>query len=316
MQTLEDYRRRYVEYHMDPDLMSAHAAHPFVCSFDDHEVDNNWAGAASEGDGRSARHPVLVPPEVFALRKAAAFQAWYEAMPVRAALLPRGPEIIAFRRLRFGRLLDLHVLDTRSHRDDQPCGDVTGPPCAAVARLEAQVLGAAQEGWLLEGLGQAIWQVLAQQVMLMRREFPRGAISMGKWDAYPAARTRLLRGLHDRCAANAVVLSGDVHNAWAGSLRLEPLDERSPVVATEFTGTSITSEGDGSEVLAGTAEVLRRNPHIAHFNSRRGYTLHEATAARLEVTFRAVRFVTRPDAPREDRGRFVVEAGKPGVTPG
>ncbi|WP_431270429.1 alkaline phosphatase D family protein [Dankookia sp. P2] len=316
VQTLEDYRRRYAEYHLDPDLAAAHAAHPFVCSFDDHEVDNNWAGAVSEEDGLSARHPVLVPPEVFALRKAAAFQAWYEAMPVRAALLPRGPEITAYRRLRYGRLLDLHVLDTRSFRDDQPCGDVTGPPCAAVARPEAQMLGAVQERWLLEGLGQATWQVLAQQVMLMRREFPRGAISMDKWDAAPAARARLLQGLRDRGVANAVVLSGDVHNAWAGTLRLDPLDEASPAVATEFTGTSITSEGDGSEVLASTPEVLRRNPHIAHFHNRRGYTLHEATPARMEVTFRAVPYVMRPDAPREDRGRFVVEAGRPGVTPG
>ena len=315
VQTLEDYRRRYAEYHLDPDLAAAHAAHPFVCSFDDHEVDNNWAGAISEEDGLSSRHPVLVPPEIFALRKAAAFQAWYEAMPVRAALLPCGPEITAFRRLRFGRLLDLHVLDTRSYRDDQPCGDVTALACEAVARPEAQMLGAAQERWLLAGLGQATWQVLAQQVMLMRREFPRGAISMDKWDAAPAARARLLQGLRERGVANAVVLSGDVHNAWAGALRLDPLDEASPAVATEFTGTSITSEGDGSEVQASTAEVMRRNPHIAFFNNRRGYTLHEATAARMAVTFRAVPYVTRPDAPREDRGHFVVEAGKPGVTP-
>ena len=314
IQTIDDYRRRYAEYHMDPDLAAAHAAHPFVCSFDDHEVDNNWAGATSEEDG-SPRFPVLVPPEVFALRKAAAFQAWWENMPVRRAALPRGPEITAFRRLRFGTLLDLHVLDTRSFRDDQPCGDVTGPPCEAVARPEAQMLGAAQERWLLDGLRGGTWQVLAQQVMVMRRELPGGAIAMDKWDAYPAARARLLQGIKDRGVANAVVLTGDVHQAWAGNLRVDPLDERSPVVASEFVASSITSEGDGSETVASTPEVLRRNPHIAHFNNRRGYCLHEATAGRMEVVFRAVPYVTRPDAPREDRGKFVVEAGKPGVTP-
>ncbi|MBK1659903.1 alkaline phosphatase D family protein [Paracraurococcus ruber] len=314
--TLEDYRRRYAEYHMDADLMAAQAAHPFLPSFDDHEVDNNWAGGISEEDG-GRRFPTLVPPEVFALRKQAAFQAWWENMPLRHAALPRGPAITAFRRLRFGRLAEVHVLDTRSFRDDQPCGDVNGPACETVARPDAQMLGAAQEGWLLDGMARsgATWQVLAQQVMVMRRELPGGAISMDKWDAYPAARARLLQGIRDRGLANAVVLAGDVHNAWAGSLRLDPLDERSPAVATEFVASSITSEGDGSETVASTAEVLRRNPHIAFFNNRRGYTLHDVTAGRMEVTFRAVPFVSRPDAAREDRGRFVVEAGRPGVTP-
>ena len=313
--TLADYRLRYAQYRLDPDLQAAHAAHPFIASFDDHEVDNNWAGPFSEEDGRSWRHPIAVPPEIFALRKAAAFQAWYEFMPLRRAVLPRGPEIAAFRRLRFGRLAEIHVLDTRSFRDDQPCNDVTGPACPAVARADAQMLGPAQEAWLTDGLARsgATWQVLAQQVMMMRRELPNGAISMDKWDAYPAARARLLAAIHDRGIANPVILSGDVHNAWAGTLRRDPSDPRSPAIATEFTATSITSTGDGSEVTNATAEVLRRNPHIAYFNNRRGYTLHEATASRMTATFRAVPFVTRPDAPREDRGRFVVEAGRPEV---
>ena len=315
---LEDYRRRYAQYRMDPDLMAAHAAHPFLVSFDDHEVDNNWAGLASEEDGRSPRHPVAVPPEVFALRIQAAFQAWWEHMPLRRAALPHGPSILAHRRLPWGRLAEIHVLDTRQHRDDQPCGDGAVRPCAEVSRPGAQMLGAAQEGWLLDGLArsEARWQVLAQQVMMMRREFPNGALSMDKWDGYPAARTRLLQGIRDRGVAGAVVLSGDVHNAWAGELHLDPLDEASPVVATEFTATSITSGGDGSEVQAGTAEILRRNPHHRFFNDRRGYCLHTLTPQRMEVTYRALAQVSRPGAPREDRGRFVVEAGRPGILPG
>lgn len=311
--TLEDYRRRYAEYHMDPDLMAAHAAHPFLPSFDDHEVDNNWAGPYSEEDG-GARHPVAVPPELFALRKQAAFQAWYENMPVRRALLPRGLGITAFRRLRYGRLAEIHVLDTRSFRDDQPCGDgFNRPACPAVARPEAQMLGERQEAWLLAGLGasNATWQVLAQQVMLAPLALPDG-INMDSWDGAPAARARLLRGLAERRVGNAVVLTGDVHTAWAGDLRL---DGEGPVVATEFVATSITSGGDGTEQRPGTAALLARNPHLRFFNDRRGYTLHEATPARMEVTFRAVPHVTRPDAPREDRGRFLVEAGRPGITP-
>lgn len=312
--TLEDYRRRYAQYRMDEDLAAAHAAHPFLVSFDDHEVDNNWAGAISEEDG-SARFPVLVPPEVFALRRQAAFQAWYEHMPLRRSALPRGPAILAHRRIGWGGLARFHVLDTRQHRDDQPCGDRPGRPCEAVARADAQMLGAAQERWLLDGLatGGTTWEVLAQQVTMMPREFAGGAISMDSWDGAPAARARLLQGLRERGVGGAVVLTGDVHNAWAGELRAEPRDERSPVVATEFVATSITSAGDGSEVLPATAEMLRRNPHIRFFNNRRGYALHEATPERMEVTFRALPYVTRAGAPREDRGRFVVEAGRPGI---
>jgi alkaline phosphatase D len=164
--------------------------------------------------------------------------------------------------------------------------------------------------------GATTWQVLAQQVMVMRREFASGALGMDKWDGYPAARARLLRGLRERGIGGAVILSGDVHNAWAGELRLDPLDERSPVAATEFVASSITSGGDGTEANANTPEMLRRNPHIRFFNNRRGYCLHEATPERMEVTFRAVPFVTRPGAPREDRGRFVVEAGRPAILPG
>lgn len=314
LHTLDDYRRRYAQYRLDPDLAAAHAAHPFLPSFDDHEVDNNWAGGHSEEDG-GARFPIAVPPEVFALRRQAAFQAWYEHMPVRRGVLPRGPSITAFRRLHYGRLLTVHVLDTRSFRDDQPCGDGTRAPCAEVARPDAQMLGRAQERWLLEGLAAsgATWQVLAQQVPMMRREFAGHAITMDKWDGYPAARARLLEGARERQVANAVVLAGDLHVAMAGSLRLDPEDERSPVVATEFVGTSVTSGGDGHEQRADAPALLARNPHIAFFNDRRGYTLIEATPAHMEARFRALPYVTRPGAPREDRGRFVVEAGRPGL---
>ena len=315
--TLEDYRQRYAQYHADADLQAAHAAHPFVHSFDDHEVENNWAGAESEADGRSARHPVALPQAEFLAMRAAAFQAWYENMPVRAGQKPRGPDVVAHRRLRFGRLLDLHVLDTRQYRDDQPCGDGVQQPCGAQARPEAQMLGLAQEAWLLANLRRApnTWQVLAQQVVMMRRQYPSGGFSMDAWDGYPAARRRLLQGLQARDIANAVVLSGDTHTAWAGDLRLDPEAADSPVIATEFVGTSITSLGDGTEVRAETAAMLQGNPHIRFFNARRGYTLHEAQESRMEVTFRAVPYVTRPGAPLEDRGRFVVEAGRPGVTP-
>jgi alkaline phosphatase D len=304
---------------MDPELMAAQQAHPFLMVFDDHEVDNDWAGGISEENGGRA-FPIAVPPELFALRKQAAFQAWWENMPLRRAVLPRGPEITAYRSLRFGQLARVHLLDTRSWRDDQPCGGnpVVVPACDAVARPDAQMLGAGQEKWLLDRVaeGNATWQVLAQQVMVMRRELPGGNLNMDKWDGAPAARERLLRGLQERRASNPVILTGDIHNAWVGDLRLNPLDERSPVIASEFVATSISSGGDGSEAVSGAEDILRRNPHIHFAHNRRGYSLHEATAQRMTVTHRALPFVTRAGAAQEDRGVFVVEAGKAGVVRG
>lgn len=315
--SLADYRLRYAQYRTDLDLQAAHAAHAFLPSYDDHEVDNNWAGPHSEEDGRG-RFPIAVPPEVFALRKAAAFQAWYEHMPVRRAAIPRGPDITAYRRLDFGALARVNVLDTRQFRDDQPCGDRNGPPCAEVSRPDAQMLGAAQEAWLLEGLSgsPARWNVLAQQVPMMRRLLRGGGIAMDKWDAYPAARQRLLDGMVERRTPNPVVLSGDVHVALASVIRLKPEDTESAPVAVEFTATSATSEGDGAEMTPAGEEVLRRNPDMALYHARRGYCVSEATAARLTTDFVALPFVTRPDAPRQVAARMVLEDGLPAIQRG
>ena len=302
---LAEYRRRYAQYHADPDLQAAHAAHPFIASFDDHEVQNNWAGDHSATQGFDA---------AFLLRRAAAFQAWFENMPVRRALRPQGPAMVLHRRFGFGGVLDLHVLDTRQYRDPQPCNDGFRAPCEAVARPGAQMLGAAQEQWLLDGVARsrAAWQVLGQQVMMLQRR--RGStLNMDAWDGAPAARARLLSGLAER-RANAVVLTGDVHSAWAGELRLNPDDLASAAVATEFVGTSITSGGDGSD--GGADSILAQNPHVRFFNNRRGYTLHEATAGRMQAVFRGLDFVSAPGAALRDRGRFLVEAGRAALLAG
>jgi len=309
--TLEDYRARYAQYRTDPDLAAAHAAHPFIASYDDHEVENNWAGLISQRDG-GARFPVATPPEVFALRAAAAFQAWYEHMPVRPSARPRGTDILAYRRLRFGHLLDLHVLDTRRFRDDQPCGDGVVLPCDAVLRPNAQMLGARQEAWLRAGLAgsEAVWQALAQQVFLAPRRFPRGTQSMDSWDGYPAARSRLLAMLTGRDAA---VLTGDVHRAWANDVPDRP---GGAAALVEFVGTSITSEGDGSDIQTTAPEIMAGNPHLKFNSNRRGYTLHVARADRLEAIYRAVPFVQHPDAPVSTVAHFVTQRGRPGVERG
>lgn len=307
-----DYRNRYALYKLDPDLQAAHAAHPFIVSFDDHEVDNNWAGAYSEEDGGEG-FPVAVPPELFAFRKQMALQAWYEAMPVRRAQLPRGTDITAYRRLDFGNLVALHSLDTRSFRDDQPCRGAT-MACDDRLRPGSHILGDAQEKWLMQGLrgGQAKWNVLAQQVMMMQRrsgDAPNYAYSLDKWDAYPDARNRLLKFVSEARVQNLCVLTGDVHNAWVGELKADFDNEKSATVGTEFVATSITSTGDGAESTPAAEAIVAKNSHIKFFNDRRGYTLHEATPTKMTAHFRAVPFVSKPDAPLETKASFVVEAG-------
>ncbi|HEY4252777.1 MAG TPA: alkaline phosphatase D family protein [Roseomonas sp.] len=307
---LDDYRARHAQYRADPDLQAAHAAHPFITSYDDHEVNNDWAGGAPPD---AARRPEDVPPEVFALRRAAALQAWWEAMPLPRGVLPHDGDITAYRRFRFGRHLALHALDTRRFRDPQPCGGRGS--CAAIDRPDAQMLGPVQEHWLRDGLTgarDATWQVLAQQVPMMHRVLGDGRLGLDKWDGYPAARARLLDAIAERRIAGAVVLAGDLHRAYAATLHAVPGDPASAAIATEFTGTSITSEGDGTDVQ-GTPTVMRNNPAIAFYGDRRGYTVHEAGPTRFSAVFRALPYVSRPGAPVEDQARFLVEPGRPGV---
>ena len=320
--TLVDYRNRYALYKLEPELQTAHAAHPFLSSYDDHEVEDNWAGAISQEDGSSA-HPIAVPPEYFALRKQMALHAWYENMPVRKAALPRGPDIAAYRRLRYGRLAQIHVLDTRQFRDNQPCDDGIKPACAAVANPQAQILGVAQERWLFEGLGRsdATWNVLAQQVPVMHRDVaPVGAsephIAMDKWDGYPAARDRLFRHVEQARVKGLVVLTGDLHNSWAADLKADFRNPNSASLGTEFIASSISTTGDGYEINEARRHHLARNPHIKHFNSRRGYNVHKLTRDRMVVRVRAVDSVTQRGAPVVTKASFTVEANKPGVLSG
>ena len=315
--TIVDYRNRYALYKRDRDLQAAHAAHPFLSSYDDHEVDNNWAGAISEEDG-TERFPIAVPPEYFALRKQMALHAWYENMPVRRAALPVGPNITAYRRLTYGRLAEINVLDTRQFRDDQPCGDGIKAPCEAVKNPNAQMLGPEQERWLFANLARsdATWNVLGQQVMVMRHD--RGTeseplFSMDKWDAVPTARDRLLRHVAQAGTKGLVVLTGDIHQGWAGDLKADFLKPNSATLGTEFVASSISTNRDGFEIDETRRQQLARNPHIKYFNSRRGYCVHEATAERMLVHFRAVDYVTRPGAPLVTKASFAVEANNPGA---
>ncbi|MFF7255410.1 alkaline phosphatase D family protein [Streptomyces microflavus] len=309
--TLEDYRLRYGLYKSDPDLRAAHAAHPFVVTWDDHEAENNYAGDIPEND---------VTPEEFLLRRAAAYRAYWENQPLRTPQRPTGPDMRLYRRLTFGRLAQFDILDTRQYRSDQAYRDgwrTPGPESEDPART---ITGAAQERWLTDGwrASDATWNVVPQQVTFaQRRDVPTAAykFSMDAWDGYPASRQRVLAGAESAGVENLMVLTGDVHVAYAFELKKDFDDPASRTVGTEIVTTSVSSGKDGAERPANWQNQTRANPHMKHYDGRRGYTVVTLTEKQARADFRTVPTVTTPGAPVSTAASFVTEAGNPGLTP-
>ncbi|MFJ3534728.1 alkaline phosphatase D family protein [Streptomyces sp. NPDC090109] len=309
--TLEDYRLRYALYKTDPDLRAAHAAHPFVVTWDDHETENNYAGGTPEN---------TVPPEEFLLRRAAAYRAYWEHQPLRRPQLPDGPDMRLYRRLSFGRLAQFDILDTRQYRSDQAYGDgwqVPGPESEDPSRT---LTGATQERWLLDGWrrSRARWNVLPQQVVFAERRDRATAdfkLSMDSWDGYPASRQRILAGAEAAGVENLMVLTGDVHVSYGLDLKADFRDPSSRTVGTEIVTTSITSGKDGADRPSNYDRLTQANPHLRFFNGRRGYTKVSLGRERARADFRTVPYVTTPGAPVTTAASLVTEAGNPGLTP-
>ncbi|MEV6229457.1 alkaline phosphatase D family protein [Saccharopolyspora shandongensis] len=305
-ETLANYRQRHAQYKADPDLQQAHAVAPWVVVWDDHEVDNNWADEIPE-------KPEIPQPN-FLERRKAAFQAYYENMPLRRAQIPHGIDLRLHRRVQWGRLATFHMLDTRQYRDDQVGGDKF--PTQDPARLDPKrsLTGAEQERWLLHGLrsSNAKWDVLGQQVMFAEIDYLNGpdkAYNPDSWDGYVGSRTRVIQGWEQAKTRNPVVLTGDVHTNWANDIH-----DGDKIVGTELTTTSITSGGDGSPNLTNKEKgYLAENPHVRLYNNQRGYIRTKFTAGELRADYRVVPYVSKPGAPVETLASFVIEDGKPGL---
>lgn len=310
--TLQDYRERYAQYKTDAHLQAAHARCPWVLTWDDHEVDNNYANLVGENGVESE--------EQMHARRAAAYQAWWEHQPVRVPRARSWADLTITRRMDWGRLARFWVLDTRQYRSPHGCNGSTGahiPPCADWTNPARTLLGDAQEKWLLGGLGGASvqWEVLANQVMMAPNDSmvgPEQRFSMDTWNGYPAARDRLLAAVAAKAPNRTVVLTGDIHSSWVSELKSSFLKPSAPTVATELVGTSISSGGDGADAYA-RPEVLAENPHIKWHNGRRGYVSCVVTASEWRASYRIVPFVTRPDAPIETGSSWVMQRGRPGV---
>ena len=313
--TLDGYRQRYAQYKTDESLQALHAVAPWVFTPDDHEFDNNWAGAIPE---EPKPGEPKVSTEDFLKRRAAAFQAMYENMPLRLPAKPNGPDMQLYRRLAWGKLADFFVLDTRQYRTDQPCGDGNKPPSPEQMDPKGTIMGAAQRDWLFDGVARsaARWNVLAQQVMIARVDRKPGdgiLYSMDQWPGYEVERRRVLQYLHEQKVANPVVLSGDIHTNWANDLVADFAGLGGRTVASEFVGTSITSGGDGLALPKDLDKILSDNPFVRFHNAERGYLMCEATPKLWRTDYRTVPFVMKPGAPLQTRASFVVESGTPGL---
>lgn len=307
--SLDEYRFRYTLHKLDPDLQSAHAASAWAVTMDDHEVEDNWAGTHSH---------LLETPE-FLVRRANALRAYWEHMPMRTPQRPDGPDMQLYRRIGYGQLADLFVMDTRQHRSKIVAdGDWVQPDDEA--RDPARTItGDAQEGWLLDGCetSSATWKVLAQQVVMAQLDKQPGAgelSPMSTWDGYAASRDRVLGGLVERDVDNLVVLTADIHHNFVGDLKLDFRDPDSAVIGSEFIATSITSTGDGEDQTSWGDTILGECPHLKFHNNQRGYVSCRITADEWASDYRVVDRVSSEDGTVSSRARFVIEEGVAGVS--
>ena len=302
---LPGYRARWAEYKADPALQAGHAARPWVCTWDDHEVGNDYADDVAFGmapDDEPSR-------ERFLTQRAAAYQAFYEHQPVRLDP-PDGPDLRIYRTLGWGTLARFYVLDGRQYRSDQGCGATAvvagaGPLCPEAERDDRTMLGADQEAWLGDELAasDARWNVLAQQTVVAHVPFAADLVNLDQWDGYPAARGRLVDQLAG--VANPVVITGDIHLAAAGTIESAP----GQPVAAELVGTSISSSFPLADAIEGLVAEL---PNVQHINAhQRGYVVCEVTADELRADFRVVSTVAEREATVETDVSLVIADGDP-----
>ena len=313
--TLAEYRARYALYKSDHDLQAAHAAFPWLVTWDDHEVNNDYANDRSQN---------LDPRDAFLARRAAAYRAYYEHMPLPAWARPRGSDMRLHAAVAYGNLARFFVLDARQYKSHQACprperggsNVVREEMCPERLDPALSMLGLEQERWLHEGLGRsgARWNVIAQQTLMAQadRRFGPGAdFWTDGWDGYPRARERMLTSIQGQRVSNPVVLGGDVHMAAINDLRIDFGNEKAPVVATELVCPSISSQGPSVKRVE---LLMQENPHIRFANgARRGYTTVDMTARRSVVRIRTIGSEKEPDSPIRNLAIHAIEDGRPGA---
>ncbi len=330
--TLDDYRARYAVYKSEAALQAMHGACPWLLTWDDHEVQNDYAGLTA---GDSSVADIFSNPADFPQRRAAAYQAFYEHMPIRASALTKslaglatGAEMRIYNRVDFGNLASFYLLDARQYKDAQVCSkngklgssQVNPETCPLWNDPKRTMLGAVQEQWLgaefeKSATRQPSWNVLGSQSLFGQRDNQAGAgqsFFNDGWDGYPAARTRLTQAMQKHTLKNAVFLGGDVHENWVGHVKADyaqtPAAQNSANLGVEFCGTSITSSSNGQ---AKVPERLVENPHFIFADAQyRGYGVAEFTPKQLTTTLRVVDDVKRKETQVSTLAQFAVASGR------
>ena len=299
------YRNRYALYRSDPLLQAAHAVCPWVITWDDHEVENNYANLTPQDSADAEGH---------AARRAAAYQAWWEHMPVRLSP-PTDESLTIYRQFSWGDLLNLLVVDGRQYRDDQACGDAvlsTQPACDEALDPARTMLGAEQEKWFSENINDTtkVWNVMANQTVMTDIRLGAAVLNYDQWDGYAPDRNRILSDVVDQGVENFVVLTGDIHLAGVGQLTID--SNPTTAMGAEFVSTSISSSGN---VSTDTEGLLIALPNIIDAEtSHRGYTLHTLTANDWTAEYRIVENNLVEDSSTSVWKTFKVMAGSPAIT--
>jgi alkaline phosphatase D len=300
---LPGFRQRYGAYRMDPSLQAAHAAHPWIVTWDDHEVSNDYAGFSLDEDRQDDGD--------IAEMRAAGYQVWYEHMPVRVAF-PDDPTFMTiYRKFHYGDLASLFILDGRQYRDPPPCDTKIAPPCDEMLAGGRTKLGPEQMDWLLRSVRESngLWNVITQNVLFSPVLFEIGLANRDQWDGYIDDRQTILDLMAEPSVRNPMVLSGDVHAAGFGELYRDQFDPTSERVALEVLTTSISSGGDDAEGLGEAASLAESLSQSVHYidAGRRGFAVCDYTRDGCEVTYHAVTTVRSPQADLFTAARFQVE---------
>ena len=308
--TLSDYRIRYATYRSDPDLQAAHQQHPFIAVWDDHELTNDaWLNGAanhnpSEGEGD------------WPARRAAAYRAYMEWMPIREA---GGPDDVRlYRQIRFGSLADLLMLDTRGLRDQQVAPD----DVAGLNNPNRSLLGGVQESWLFDQLRASQragtgWRVLGQQIMFSRLSYPGRPVPMpDMWDGYQASRQRVLDMIVSDKIGNLAILAGDIHSSWACDVP-RTWDGYKGATGEGSVAVELVAPAISSPPLFANPEIRERAPALRAFlqhvkyleGESRGYVLLDITPKQLRADWFHVPGVLERSAVEHRATSFVCERG-------
>ena len=301
---LAGYRQRHALYKTDPDLQAAHRAASWIATWDDHEVLNDYAGLANR-EGLAAA--------AFAPRRAAAYQAYFEHMPIRPSLWRSRPSPRLYRAVDWGDLASLSVLDTRQYRSASPCAapnvarNVRVDGCGDAHRADATILGREQEEWLARRLAteRRPWTLIAQQVFFapLWLNGSRTATYSDQWDGYAANRDRLLAGLTGPAVRNPIVLSGDVHSFWVNDL--------DGPTGQPIGGEIVTSALGAASPPAGRfGDARANNPHIRYSNvEQAGYALLDLRREGMQADLRVIADRTSAASPVSSLRTFSMAPG-------